>query len=107
MKTVFRISSLLLLVLFAVLLTGTAAFADDSSDLPFMVGDQEVNITLRFGENQTLNPKDMYRIVRFSQEKKERIITWMEFDYSLIKSESIKDRSALDVNLWFPGIRFA
>ena len=33
MKTVFRISSLLLLVLFAVLLTGTAAFADDSSDL--------------------------------------------------------------------------
>ena len=47
MKTVFRISSLLLLVLFAVLLTGTAAFADDSSDLPFMVGDQEVNTTTR------------------------------------------------------------
>ena len=51
---------------------------------------------LFIGENQTLNPKDMYRIVRFSQEKKERIITWMEFDYSLIKSESIKEGGYLE-----------
>lgn len=71
-------------------------FAGNTSPVSVPLANQEVNITLRFGENQTLNPKDMYRIVRFSQEKKERIITWMEFDYSLIKSESIKEGGYLE-----------
>ncbi len=63
MKTVFRISSLLLLVLFAVLLTGTAAFADDSSDLPFMVGDQEVNTTTESLNLAYATPEEISRVI--------------------------------------------
>ena len=63
MKTVFRISSLLLLVLFAVILTGTAAFADDSSDLPFMVGDQEVNTTTESLNLAYATPEEISRVI--------------------------------------------
>ena len=63
MKTVFRISSLLLLLLFAVLLTGTAAFADDSSDLPFMVGDQEVNTTTESLNLAYATPEEISRVI--------------------------------------------
>ncbi len=96
MKTVFRISSLLLLVLFAVLLTGTAAFADDSSDLPFMVGDQEVNTTTESLNLAYATPEEISRVIA--------ALPSLPNLHSLILGFAAAEEPK---NLWFPGIRFA
>ena len=55
------------------------------------MANQEVNIILDTGNpGQTIAPTEYFRIVRFTTSPKDRRIQWREFDYSLIKTESIK-----------------
>lgn len=61
------------------------------SSVSIPLAGQDVKIMLKFtGDSQLLNPTDYYRIVRMDEYKGDRYMQYMEFDYSLIKSEQIK-----------------
>ena len=75
---------------------GDFVFEGANSAAVIPLTNQEVTITIKVGENQTINPKDVFRVVRFTCSKKNRSVTFMDFDYSLIKSENIKNGGYLE-----------
>lgn len=58
---------------------------------PYIVSPDGQNLRLLIkGENNEVDPMDVYRIVRFKAKKKERRIQWVEFESSLIGTEETK-----------------